>query len=135
MWLTFDWDDVSITDPIVQSALAELDSRYPLRVWYRVSSSGAGLHLVIAELVWDSSTGTMQTQPVDFPESLTLEIRAEFSEPPWGLECRGRLISDSVRTQNGYRTGRLFSAKNQNLAGGWMLYESQAWNTHLGLWF
>jgi len=124
MWLTFDWDDVEISDPIVQRAMQELSERFPLRVWYRISSSGTGLHLVIAELVWDSTTGTMQVTPIDLPESETFRIRTEFSAPPWGLECRGRLISDSVRTQNGYRTGRLFSAKNNNLAGGWMLYES-----------
>ena len=124
MWLTFDWDDVSINDPIVLEALAELSSRYPPRVWYRISSSGTGLHLIIAELLWDSSTGTMQVTPVDFSESETFRIRTEFSAPPWGLECRGRLISDSVRSVNGYRTGRLFSAKNNNLAGGWILHES-----------
>ena len=123
MWLTFDWDDVFITDPIVETAINELSARYPLRVWYRVSSSGTGLHLVIAELKWDASTGTMQVTPVDFTESETFRIRTEFSAPPWELECRGRLISDSVRSKNGYRTGRLFSAKNQNLAGGWILYE------------
>ena len=59
----------------------------------------------------------------EFSEDYTFAVRQEFSQPPWGLECRGRLISDSVRTVNGYRTGRLFGSKNSKLAGGWILYE------------
>tara|TARA_R100000005_G_C4970271_1_gene183519 strand:- start:206 stop:580 length:375 start_codon:yes stop_codon:yes gene_type:complete len=123
MWLTFDWDDVSLDDPIVVSAMQELHQRFPLQVWHRISSSGTGLHIVIAELLWDSTTGSLQTTPREFSEDYTFAVRQEFSQPPWGLECRGRLISDSVRTVNGYRTGRLFGSKNSKLAGGWILYE------------
>lgn len=123
MYLTFDWDDTEITEPIVQDALNELNQRFGYgNLWYRVSSSGEGLHIILAQLTWNKEYGKMEMMPLDFEDDFTLAIRKEFSEPPWGLECKGRLISDSVRTKNGFRTGRIFSSKNGQSAGEWMLY-------------
>jgi len=123
MYLTFDWDDMDITDPIVEEAMSELNNRFGYgNIWYRVSSSGDGLHIILANLVWNNTLGKMEMTPLDFADDFTLAIRKEFSEPPWGLECKGRLISDSVRTKNGFRTGRIFSTKNGKAAGEWNLY-------------
>ena len=55
--LTFDWDDVSITDTKVQAALNDLDKDFPSKVWYRLSSSGTGLHVIIGELSYDTLFG------------------------------------------------------------------------------
>lgn len=53
MYLTFDWDDMDITDPIVEEAMSELNNRFGYgNIWYRVSSSGDGLHIILANLVW-----------------------------------------------------------------------------------
>ena len=55
MWLTFDWDDVSLDTPIVKGAIKELVFLFGEgNVWYRISSSGTGLHLVVANLKWDN---------------------------------------------------------------------------------
>ena len=123
MYLTFDWDDVEYDEPIVQTAMKELQHRYGFgNDWYRISSSGEGIHVIIANLLWNGNLGIMEITPQEFENEFTLTIRKEFSEPPWGLECKGRLISDSVRTKNGFRTGRIFSAKNDKSAGEWLAY-------------
>ena len=123
MYLTFDWDDVEQDEPIVQTALQELQQRFGVgTIWYRISSSGEGIHVIIANLSWNANLGSMEITPKNFEDEFTLTVRKEFSEPPWGLECKGRLISDSVRTKNGFRTGRIFTAKNDKSAGDWMPY-------------
>ena len=123
MYLTFDWDDVEQDEPLVQTALQELQHRFGVGcVWYRISSSGEGIHVIIANLSWNSNLGKMEIPPKNFEDDFTLTVRKEFSEPPWGLECKGRLISDSVRTKNGFRTGRIFAAKNDKSAGEWLPY-------------
>ena len=43
--LTFDWDDVELSNPQVQAALIELNNDFSQRVWYRLSSSKNGLHV------------------------------------------------------------------------------------------
>ena len=124
MYLTFDWDDVESNDPIVESALQELTDRFGYgNIWYRISSSGEGVHVIIASLKWNGEQGKMEMEPTTFEMDYTLQIRKEFAEPPWGLECKGRLISDSVRIKHGFRTGRIFSAKNDKVAGEWKMYE------------
>ena len=65
----------------------------------------------------------MELKPDVYTNDEQEKIRHEFAEKPWYLECKGRLISDSVRNKNGFRTGRLFWAKNNELAKGWELYE------------
>jgi len=123
MYLTFDWDDVEQDAPLVKSAMDELQNRFGRGlIWYRISSSGEGVHVIIANLKWNSTLGTMELTPKDYENTYTLLVRKEFSEPPWGLECKGRLISDSIRTKHGFRTGRIFSAKNDKSAGEWIPY-------------
>ena len=40
MYLTFDWDDVEQDEPLVQTALQELQHRFGVGcVWYRISPS------------------------------------------------------------------------------------------------
>ena len=56
--LTFDWDDVNFDHPKVQNALKHLCQIFDNKVWYRISSSGSGLHIIIAELTYDSLFGT-----------------------------------------------------------------------------
>ena len=74
MWLTFDWDDVSLDETIVKNAIKELVFIFGQgTVWYRISSSGTGLHLVIANLRWDEKT----MQSIFLPMSLgILNVRA-----------------------------------------------------------
>lgn len=122
-YLTFDWDDVELSDPVVVKALSELNHRFGYgNVWYRISSSNTGLHVVIARLEYSFATGNMVLEPTLISPEVQKEIRQEFSEEPWFLECKGRLISDSVRNDHGFRTGRLFWAKNNNVAQEWKLY-------------
>ncbi len=117
--LTFDWDDVNFDHPKVQEALIQLCEIFDNKVWYRVSSSGSGLHVIIAELSYDSLFG-MILNPVSMPTTTQFEYRQQFAEPPWNLECLGRFNSDQVRSSEGFRTSRVFTSKNGNTAGGWM---------------
>lgn len=117
--LTFDWDDVKYDNPAVQEALTQLCDIFGNKVWYRISSSGSGLHVMIAELSYDSLFG-MILNPVPMPTTEQFEYRQQFSEPPWNLECPGRFNSDQVRSSEGFRTSRVFTSKNGNTAGGWM---------------
>jgi hypothetical protein len=119
--LTFDWDDVGISDKVVQKALAELNSDFSQRVWYRVSSSGTGLHVIIAELAYDTSFGLI-LNPIKMPVETQFEYRAKYSEKPWNLECAGRFFSDQVRSSEGFRTSRVFVSKNGMQAGEWANY-------------
>ena len=50
--LTFDWDDISFDDERVIDALNQLTDIFGMgSVWYRVSSSGNGLHVMIGEII------------------------------------------------------------------------------------
>ena len=50
--LTFDWDDASLDDELVQSGLQLLTTLFPIEnIWVRVSSSKTGLHVMIGELL------------------------------------------------------------------------------------
>ena len=61
--LTFDWDGVGLEDTTVHNALDSLTYEFGQgNVWYRISSSGTGLHIII---------GTVQLDP----ETLTRFIR------------------------------------------------------------
>lgn len=120
MWLTFDWDDVSLETPNVQKAIKELVSLYGEgNVWYRISSSGTGLHLVIANLTWDAELMKSNLTPQEFEVEEVMAIRNLFADEPWKLECRGRLITDSMRQQGGTTWGRIFTMKNSNKSGEW----------------
>ena len=49
--LTFDWDGVGLEDKKVQHALDSLTYEFGQgNVWYRISSSGTGLHIIIGTI-------------------------------------------------------------------------------------
>ena len=121
MWLTFDWDDVSLDEIMVKNAIKELVMIFGKgNVWYRISSSGTGLHLVIANLRWDEKTMQSILTPKDFEDEVVMNLRNTFADEPWNLECKGRLITDSMRQQGGTVWGRVFTLKNGNLSGEWL---------------
>ena len=117
--LTFDWDDVSITDTKVQAALNDLDKDFPSKVWYRISSSGTGLHVIIGELSYDTLFG-MVFSPIEINSKTQFTYRKKFSDEPWSLECEGRMYSDQVRSAEGFRTSRVFKSKNGNQSSEWV---------------
>ena len=114
--LTFDWDDISIDDEKVIKSLNELVQEFGTEsVWYRISSSGTGLHIIVGELILDKATGfpLLSPIPMSVDEQMKHRIRHE-------LECRGRRISDSYRKKVGMRTSRVFQNKNGNQTGDWL---------------
>jgi len=117
--LTFDWDDLTIADDKVQKALHELITLFGNdRVWYRVSSSGNGLHIMIADIILDEVSGVSILQPIEMDSEKQIEYRKSFE-----LECRGRLISDSVRKTQGFRTSRIFRTKNGKKVSKWRRFK------------
>ena len=121
MWLTFDWDDVSLDKLIVKDAIKELVSIFGKGyVWCRVSSSGTGLHLVIANLKWDRETMQSILTPKDLEDEVVMSLRHIFADEPWNLECKGRLITDTMRQTGGTVWGRVFTLKNGNVSGEWL---------------
>lgn len=117
--LTFDWDDVSIDNDIVQQALSQLAESFgPERVWYRVSSSGQGLHVLVGEL-----DDTYHLRPLAVDSDISFQWRSRFHKEPYSLECGGRLRADNERQAHGFPVGRLFSHKDQLSAGEWLLWE------------
>ncbi len=117
--LTFDWDDLTIENDKVQTALNELILIFGNdRVWYRVSSSGKGLHIMIADIILDEESGESILQPIEMDSERQIEYRKSFD-----LECRGRLISDSVRKTQGFRTSRIFRTKNGKNVSKWRRFK------------
>lgn len=112
--MNFDWDDVILSENRVQQALLHLNGCYPDLVWYRISSSGTGLHVVIAELDSD-----LNLVPLSYSDDEQFEMRKLLSAPPYELECGGRLRADRERSAHGFRIGRIFSHKNEKISGGW----------------
>jgi|TARA_R110002110_G_scaffold215435_1_gene429307 hypothetical protein len=113
--LTFDWDNLSIHDDEVISALDSLLREFGEEsVWFRVSSSGNGLHILIGTLVLNEATGF----PILIPIPMSVEKQMEYRIAD-KLECRGRRISDSYRKQVGMRTSRIFEIKNGRNTGMW----------------
>lgn len=120
MWLTFDWDDVTPDTEEVKLAVKELVSMFgDGYVWYRISSSGHGLHLVIAKLTWNTASESVFLSPIEFDDEEIMEYRGQFLEEPWNLECLGRLMGDSARKVSGTTWGRIFAVKNEGLSGEW----------------
>ena len=117
--LTFDWDDVCIQDTKVQAALNNLEEDFPSKVWYRISSGGTGLHVMIGELSYDTLFG-MVFSPIEMKQDTQFVYRKKFSEEPWSLECQGRMFSDQVRSAEGFRTSRVFKSKNGNQSSSWI---------------
>ena len=118
--LNFDWDDVSLDHPMVQQALSHLATQFPDQVWYRVSSSGTGLHVLVAEL-----SPELELIPADFTAEEVMKMRSQFWTPApdgFGLECGGRLRADRERLAHGFSIGRLFAVKNDNEVSAWIPY-------------
>ena len=115
--VTFDWDDRNPDDPLVRSALAELAKRFGAHhVWYRTSSSGDGLHIMICSLRYSRANGGVHLTPINMLAAQQFSLRKEFGEDPWvddqgPLECPGRFISDSARSIHGFSTSRIFGVK------------------------
>ena len=116
--LTFDWDDCSIDDEIVQKELdflcLEFGNEY---VWYRISSSKTGLHIMIGELKLDKF-GDLILVPLEMDYSEQMRYREQSP-----LECRGRFFSDSMRKEGGLMTSRIFTVKNGNEVGEWRTFK------------
>jgi hypothetical protein len=113
--LSLDLDDVSIDDEEVKETLnILLDEVGEEFVWYRLSSSGNGLHIIVGELKWDDFLGV----PTLIPIPMNIEEQMKFRKS-FALECRGRRISDSYRMKVGMRTSRIFQNKNGKATGTW----------------
>ena len=77
--LTFDWDGVSIEEDLVNIELTELFDHFGEgKVWYRVSSSGKGLHIMIADMYYDPPTNKILLRPYSLIESLML-VKMHFA--------------------------------------------------------
>ena len=117
--LTFDWDDASLEDELVQSGLQLLTTLFPIEnIWIRVSSSKTGLHIMIGELLWNTFLGESILTPIDMSVEDQMRYRHQFVE--FGLECSGRLISDTVRQTTTLQTSRVFGIKNGNRSEAWL---------------
>ena len=117
--LTFDWDDASLEDELVQSGLHLLTTLFPIEnIWIRVSSSKTGLHVMIGELLWNTFLGESILTPIDMSVEDQMRYRHQFVE--FGLECSGRLISDTVRQTTTLQTSRVFGIKNGNRSESWL---------------
>lgn len=117
--LTFDWDNVSIDDDIVQTelnCLVELFGKYS--VWYRESSSKTGLHILIGELMFDDQLGVLKLIPLAMDSAEQMRYREQTE-----IECRGRMFSDSMRQIAGLRTSRIFTTKNGLHVGSWQRFK------------
>lgn len=117
--LTFDWDDVSIDDQLVQAELEWLSDYFGAEyVWYRISSSGDGLHVMIGEIQISPQSGDFTIVPLP----MSVEEQMAFREKT-DIECRGRFFSDLFRKEMGLRTSRVFSTKNGKTVGEWRRFK------------
>ena len=118
--LTFDWDGVNLQDKTVQHALDSLTYEFGQgNVWYRISSSGKGLHIIIGNIQLDPKTLDRFIRPTPMNAGKQIEYRKRFALDPWNLECKGRFISDSARAVGGLTTSRIFVVKNDQESGDW----------------
>ena len=117
--LTFDWDDVSIDDGIVQAELEWLCEEFGEDyVWYRVSSSKTGLHVMIGEL----ELHPLSLEFIIVPIPMSVVMQLEYREATQ-IECRGRFFSDLFRKEMGLRTSRIFSTKNGRDVERWRRFK------------
>ena len=118
--LTFDWDGVGLEDKKVQHALDSLTYEFGQgNVWYRISSSGEGLHIIIGNIQLDPKTLDRFIRPTPMNADKQIEYRKRFALDPWNLECKGRFISDSARAARGLTTSRIFIVKNDQQSSDW----------------
>ena len=117
-YLNFDWDDILPTDELAQVALQALQDAFGIgKVWHRLSSSRTGMHIMIAEL-----SENLDLVPLDYDHSFVIHWRNVFLDPPYSLECQGRLKADRERSSHGFRIGRIFKSKNGATSGEWKCY-------------
>ncbi len=117
--LTFDWDNITFEDERVQDELNWLCEEFGDEVvWYRVSSSGNGLHVMIAEMIYDESVVDFKLVPLNMSTEQQLSYREKTS-----IECKGRFFSDMLRKKAGLRTSRIFNVKNGNKVGKWRRFK------------
>ncbi len=117
--LTFDWDEASLDDELVQSGLQLLTTLFPIEnIWVRVSSSKKGLHVMIGELLWNTFLGESVLTPIRMSVEDQMRYRHQFVD--FGLECSGRLISDTLRQSTTLQTSRVFGIKNGNRSEAWL---------------
>ncbi len=117
--LTFDWDNVSIDDGIVQAELEWLCEEFGEDyVWYRESSSKTGLHVLIGQIELHPITLEFNIIPLKMGVEKQLEYRETTQ-----IECRGRFFSDLFRKKMGLRTSRIFSTKNGRDVGKWKRFK------------
>jgi hypothetical protein len=117
--LTFDWDDISLTDDKVQAELEWLCIEFGEEwVWVRESSSKTGLHVMIAELQLNPQTKEFQLIPLPMSVDKQMQYREKTE-----IECRGRFFSDLFRKEMGLRTSRIFSVKNGLDVGKWKRFK------------
>ena len=117
--LTFDWDNVGLEDKLVQEELNELVKTFgENKVWYRVSSSGQGLHVIIADIIYDAPFDRVLLSPMLF--SSIEQFKHRENSP---LECKGRFISDLHRIKNGLKTSRIFIVKYGSTSGEWKRFK------------
>ena len=77
--LTFDWDDASLDDELVQSGLQLLTTLFPIEnIWVRVSSSKTGLHVMIGELLWNTFLGESILTPIKMSVEDQMRYRHQF---------------------------------------------------------
>lgn len=116
--LTFDWDGVGIEDELVNVELQELFEFFGEgKVWYRISSSGKGIHVMIADMYYEPTTNQVLLKPIPLESKTQMEFRKKSL-----LECQGRFISDIHRMRNGLRTSRVFIVKNGSKSSEWKSY-------------
>ena len=74
--LTFDWDGVSIEDELVNVELEELfDFFGEGKVWYRISSSGKGIHVMIADMYYEPTTNQVLLKPIPLDSKTQMDFR------------------------------------------------------------
>ncbi len=112
-------NDISFHDERVQKELTKLCEVFGEScVWYRESSSNSGLHVMIADLNFDTQLGNFILVPIP----LSFEKQMEYREQTT-LECRGRNFSDLIRKDFGLRTSRIFSIKNGLSVSEWKRFK------------
>ena len=109
---------MGIEDELVNIELQEFFDYFGEgKVWYRISSSGNGIHVMIADMYYEPTTNQVLLKPIPLDSNIQMDFRKKSL-----LECKGRFISDIHRMKNGLRTSRVFIVKNGAKSSQWMGY-------------
>jgi hypothetical protein len=76
------------------------------------------LHVMVADLQWNTFLGQSILTPIKMSVPDQMKYRHQFVE--FGLECSGRLISDTIRQTTSLQTSRVFGIKNGNSSAEWI---------------